>query len=55
MSLDIRSYMTLAVDNPADELANEKKMRRLEIALLVGATSVAVVLFSVASVLIHLS
>ena len=55
MSLDIRSYMTLAVDNPADELANEKKMRRLEITLLVGATSIAVVLFSVASVLIHLS
>ncbi len=55
MSLEIRSDLTLAVDNPADELANEKKMRRLEIALLVGATSIAVVLFSVASVLIHLS
>jgi hypothetical protein len=55
MSLDIRSHMPLAVDSPADELANEKKMRRLEIALLVSATGIAVVLFSVASVLIHLS
>ena len=34
MSLDIRSHMPLAVDSPADEMANEKKMRRLEIALL---------------------
>jgi hypothetical protein len=55
MSLDIRSHMPLAVDSPAEEMANEKKMRRLEIALLVSATGVAVVLFSVASVLIHLS
>ena len=46
MSLDIRSHMPLAVDIPADEMANEKKMRRLEIALLVSATGIAVVLFS---------
>jgi hypothetical protein len=54
MSLDIRSHMPLAVDLTDDETA-EKRMQRIEMALLIGATSIAVVLFSVLSVLIHLS
>jgi hypothetical protein len=55
MSLDIRSHMPLAVDLAADEIAIEKRMQRLEIVLLVGLTAVAIVLFSVASVLVHLA
>jgi len=54
MSLDIRSHLPLAADSTADDEA-EKRMQRVEIALLAGATGVAVVLFSVLSVLIHLS
>ncbi|MBZ0146238.1 MAG: hypothetical protein K8F62_01680 [Pseudorhodoplanes sp.] len=54
MSLDIRSHLPLAADSIADDEA-EKSMQRVEIALLAGATGVAVVLFSVLSVLIHLS
>ncbi|MES1154952.1 MAG: hypothetical protein ABUL48_00845 [Pseudorhodoplanes sp.] len=54
MSLDIRSHMPLAIDLADDEMA-QKRMQRIEIALLIGATSIAVVLFSVLSVLIHLS
>lgn len=55
MSLDIRSHMPLAVDLTADEIAAEKRMQRLEMALLVGLTTIAIVLFSAASVLIHLA
>jgi hypothetical protein len=54
MSLDIRSHLPLAVDATADEEA-QKRMQRIEIALMAGAACIAVVLFSVASVLIHLS
>jgi hypothetical protein len=54
MSLDIRSHLPLAVDTTADE-ETDRKMQRIEIALLAGATSIAIVLFSVVSVLIHLS
>jgi hypothetical protein len=54
MSLDIQSRMPLAVDSPIDDEA-EQGMQRIEVALLVGATSIAIVLFSVVSVLIHLS
>ncbi len=55
MSLDIRSHMPLAVDLTIDDTMVEKRMQRIEIALLLGATSIAIVLFSVVSVLIHLS
>jgi hypothetical protein len=55
MSLDIRSHMPLAADSLADEIAAEKRSQRLEMAFLVGATGVAIVLFSFVSVLIHLS
>jgi len=55
MSLDIRSHMPLAVDATVDDIAAEKRMQRIEIALMIGATGIAVVLFSVVSVLIHLS
>ncbi len=54
MSLDIRSHLPLAADSTADEEA-QRRMQRVEIALLAGATCIAVVLFSVLSVLIHLS
>ena len=55
MSLDSQSHMPLAVDSMIDDDLVEKRMQRIEIALLLGATSIAVVLFSVVSVLIHLS
>jgi hypothetical protein len=54
MSLDIRSHLPLAADSTTDDEAG-KRMQRVEIALLVGATCIAVTLFSVLSVLIHLS
>ena len=54
MSLDIRSHLPLAVDATADKEA-QKRMQRIEIALMAGAACIAVVLFSVASVLLHLS
>jgi hypothetical protein len=54
MSLDIRSHLPLAADSTADDEADQR-MQRVEIALLTGATCVAVVLVSVLSVLIHLS
>lgn len=55
MSFNIRNHMPLVTDSKLDGLAVEKGMQRIEVALLVGATCVAVVLFSVVSVLIHLS
>jgi hypothetical protein len=54
MSLDIRSHLPLAVDSVADEIA-EKRMQRIETALLMAAAGIAVVLFSFVSVLIHLA
>jgi hypothetical protein len=54
MSLDIRSQRPLAVELAVDEVA-EKRMQRIETALLVAAAGIAVVLFSVVSVLVHLS
>jgi len=55
MSLDIHSHMPLAVDATVDDITAEKRMQRVEIALLAGATGIALVLFSFVSVLIHLS
>jgi hypothetical protein len=54
MSLDIRSHLPLAVDAVADEIA-EKRMQRIETALLMAAAGIAVVLVSFVSVLIHLA
>ena len=54
MSLDIRSHLPLAVDAVADEIA-EKRMQRIETALLMAAAGIAVVLFSFVSVLVHLA
>ena len=54
MSLDIRSHLPLAVDATADEEA-QKRMQRIEVMLLTGGACIAAVLFSVVSVLIHLS
>ena len=55
MSLDIRSHMPLAIDATVDDEISERRMQRIETALLIATTSVAIVLFSVVSVLIHLS
>jgi hypothetical protein len=52
MSLDMRSQ--LLASHSVDQIAAEQRMRRLEIALLIGA-GLAVAVFSVASVLINLS
>ena len=54
MSLDIRSHMPLAVDTSVNDVT-ERRMQRIETALLIGAAGIVVVLFSVVSVLIHLS
>jgi len=54
MSLDLRSHRPLAAELVADHVA-QKRMQRIETALLVAAASIAVVLFSVVSVLVHLS
>ena len=53
MSLDMRSQ--ILASHSVDRIASEQRMRRLEIALLIGATGLAVAVFSVASVLINLS
>lgn len=55
MSFEIRNHMPLPADSKIDGLTVETGMQRIEIALLVGATGIAVVLFSVVSMLIHLS
>ncbi len=39
----------------ADDSVRERRLHRIETALLIGATGIAVVLVSVVSVLIHLS
>lgn len=55
MSLDIRSHLPVAVDLSVDEAVAEQRMQRIETALLIAATAIAVVLCSVVSVLVHLA